>query len=109
MHGRQPDGLLAIVPVALGLRRVHPVPAQAVRRSHRNYGRGNEGAESHAAEMVPKYGRRTQGRTAPTPTRPCTFTLRLTLRFTLRLTFALRFRLPPPVRTWAAPPPPART
>src|SRR3984957_16424481 len=50
MHGRQPDGLLAIVPVALGLRRVHPVPAQAVRRSHRNYGRGNEGAESHAAD-----------------------------------------------------------
>src|SRR5580700_3797248 len=50
MHGRQPDGLLAIVPVALGLRRVHPVPAQAVRRSHRNYGRGNEGAESLAAD-----------------------------------------------------------
>src|SRR5580692_10936086 len=50
MRCRQPDGLLAIVPVALGLRRVHPVPAQAVRRSHRNYGRGNEGAESHAAD-----------------------------------------------------------
>src|SRR5262249_22996444 len=48
LGARQPISLLAIVPIALGLRRIGPVPAEIGCRRHRRIGRRPENADDGA-------------------------------------------------------------